>query len=243
MKLYTSGISDAQAFAMVQRAGVKRLLVDPAQLKIVESWTGPLALDSGAYRAYKTNTTVGAAEYVETVQQARAQHAGHLDWFVTADIIDDPERSFIRWQTMSETFAPRAHPIPVWQWPIAPKEHLAAYLDASPIVGIGGLVPWMRNKDVWMLREITALCKAHPDRFHIFGINWLKAIEGLREYAHSGDTSKWLDGARYGHVVFVNTKTQRLSQAPAKVIPEYAALDRAGRCALSAQTLDTFCNG
>ena len=50
-----------------------------------------------------------------------------------------------------------------------------------------------------------------------------------------------LDAGRYGHVIFTHTRTGRLSQAPARVIPAYAGLDRAARIVESARNLAAFC--
>ncbi len=65
-------------------------------------------------------------------------------------------------------------------------------------------------------------------------------IRKLRDVIASANTSKWLDGGRYGHIIFRNTRTGRLSQAPARVIPAFCSLDRRGRCSVCAKNLREF---
>ena len=130
-----------------------------------------------------------------------------------------------------------------------PRKYLEAYLSEAKTVGIGGIARIMRaggkTKEEVKLRdtvvkELLALCRECPDRFHIFGLNYLKAIETLAPWAKSADSSNWLRGGRYGYVIFKHTKNNHLTQAPAKFIPDYKNLDRAGRCILSAQNIECF---
>jgi hypothetical protein len=95
----------------------------------------------------------------------------------------------------------------------------------------------MRDKDARVLDELTELCQQYGKGLHLLGLNWLKAFQRLAPLIRSADTSKWLDGARYGHALFVNSRTGQLSQAPARAIPQYAGLDREGRCKLAALSL------
>jgi hypothetical protein len=237
MKLYFSGIADIATARILAQAGVTHALVDPTDLPNVADWTGDLALDSGAYRAWKRGTPIDLAAYAK-LSQGRG-----YDFVVAPDVIGDSTATMENYNAFSRIAAPaRNLGIPVWHWG-ADQHYLHAYLEQVALVGIGGLVPLMRAKDESMLAALRTLCERFPNRFHLFGINWLKAIEDLRAVVHSGDTSKFLDGARYGHVVFVNSRTGHLQQAPARVIPEFAVLDRTGRCAASAQNLNAFCNG
>lgn len=96
----------------------------------------------------------------------------------------------------------------------------------------------MREKDERMLEQLVEICSVHPQRFHIFDINWLRAIERLHTLVVSADTSKFLDGARYSHLIFVNTRTGRLSQAPVKALG--LELDRKERCIQSEQNLEAY---
>lgn len=166
---------------------------------------------------------------------------------VAPDCIGNPAKTFRRWQII-KTEITSEKLIPVWEW-ASPRKYLEAYLREAKIVGIGGIAQIMRaadkTKEELKLRdnvaqEILALCREFPDRFHVFGLNYLKAIETLAPWARSADSSKWLRGGRYGYIIFKHTKNNHLTQAPAKFIPDYKNLDRAGRCIASARNIEAF---
>jgi hypothetical protein len=131
--------------------------------------------------------------------------------------------------------------VPVWHWGET-TDLLRHYLsETHGLVGVGALVPLMREKNEKMLTDLESLCDQYGSRLHLFGANWLKAINILIGKVASIDTSKNLDGARYGHLIFIHTKTGKLQQAPAKVLGR-GDLDRAGRCIESAKAIDLYCN-
>lgn len=149
--------------------------------------------------------------------------------------------------------------IPVWQWggPIAQLESLVEWAQvrrkyneedaalcgdmATPeadLVAIGGCVPWMRAKDEGALTELLSLSKRWGGHFHVLGLNWLDAIMQLDPYVASCDTSKWLDGARYG--IWINDANGRLVAENKRTCPRGQA--RADLCVQSAITLDNWIN-
>lgn len=239
MQFYLSGIAGKGEFSMVNAAETKLpLLVDPVDLKQLTDWHGSVALDSGAYRAFKKGIPLNIDQYLE------AAHSRTFDFVVAPDIIGNPQQSYQNW------IALRDQPLgimPVWEWG-SDNSYLHRYLDHAPIVGIGGLVPTMRMKNQGserktkdkMLMQLSQLCQEYPNRFHIFGLNWLWAIESLKDLIASGDSSKWLDAARYGHIIFENSRTGHLSQAPAKCISEAKELSREQRCIASIQAIANF---
>lgn len=236
MKLYFSGIASVQERQVLEAAGVSQVLVDPEDFWVVEDWAGQRILDSGAYRALKTT---GLPPDVMLLHQL--DRAYRFDYVVGPDVIGDPHATKVNWIR----FWPSANNtvIPTWHWG-EPGGFLQDYLLYAPVVGIGGLVPLMRAKDEKMLAELVPLCRAHPGRFHIFGLNWLKAIQQLKPYAFSADTSKFIDGARYGHIIFVHTKTGNLQQIPARAAgwdERYAAMNRFERMVECARVLKEFC--
>ena len=237
--MYFSGVSSVQELSMLQEAGVKSVLVDQFDLPHCVSWPGNLALDSGAYRAFKKNLTLDVGAYVALIE---AQEF-NFDFVVTLDVIGDAVKTRNNWRFMRQSTIPF---IPVYQWS-AKEDYLLRYLDESYIVGIGGLVSAMRDKNQQMYDQLGDLINLYPHRFHIFGMNWLKALEDFKDYVASADTSKFLDGARYGHVIFTNTRTGHLSQAPASALvgsdhfPPEITSDRRLRCVLSAKNMEEFC--
>lgn len=236
MKLYFSGLSGPSEYHMLEAAGVRHLLVDPFDLKHIPVGRAHLALDCGAYRAFKRNLKLGLDDYL-----AIARSRGPFDFAVSLDEIGDAEKTRENWERLRSLKSIDDPPfIPVFQWG-GDSDHLARYLDEASIVGIGGLVTLMREKDERMLDQLRELCSIYPKRFHIFGINFLRALEQIKSLIVSGDTSKWLDGGRYAHLIFVNTRTGRLSQAPAKALK--LDLNREERCIQSARNLEDYLLG
>lgn len=224
MKLYFSGVSGSREFEYLTEAKVDHILVDPSDLKHVgPEYKGRLALDSGAYRAFKSGKPMMPAE-----DYHRLVDSLPLDFAIQQDVIGDPFATLANWE---RHFSPRAvrldmvHFVPVYQWR-APRDHLSQYLDESKLVAIGGLVPLMREKDETMYRDLMDLCRAYPGRFHILGMNWVKCIEHMKDLVYSADTSKAWAGGRYRRVIFRHTKNGHLQEAPAKLIPGYEHIGR-----------------
>jgi len=233
MKLYFSGIAGRREFEMLETAGVKHLLADQFDLRHVGAGRAHVALDSGAYRASKKGLSLNLQEYLSF-----ARKNGPFDFAVALDKIGDPESSRENWESLRRLKSTDDPPfIPVFQWG-GEEDDLKRYLDEAAVVGIGGLVTLMRDKDMKMLDQLGCVCSIYPNRFHIFGINFLEAIQTLKSLVVSGDTSKWLDGGRYAHLIFKNTRTGRLSQAPVKALK--LDLNREERCIESALNLEDF---
>jgi hypothetical protein len=245
MKLYFSGIRSDKEVELLQAAGVTRVLVDQFDLPNVEGWDGiDVILDSGAYKLFRTRQHGNdrlldiLAPHLEPDAYAQLAASREFVSVVSLDVIGDPQTSFDNWERLKGRIP---NLMPVWHWGASNLDHLAQYLAEADVVGIGGLVPLMRAKDEAMLAELTKMCECYPKRFHVFGINWLKAIESLKDLLASGDTSKFLDGGRYGHVVFKHTRNGHLQQAPAKVLPFAKDWDRVQRCVQSAIEMAAFC--
>lgn len=242
MKLYFSGIAGELELDFLLQAGVDKLLFDPFDLgkmrgKRPDIGEYKIALDSGAYREFKGKQALDIQEYKHLAESFP------FEIRVAKDVIGDPGKTFRNW---TEHFSPYVSSfiyMPVWEFG-APTEYLQSYLDESWVVGIGGLVPRMREKDEQMLKELKSLCMKHPGRFHLFGCNWLRAINQLKDLLFSGDTSKFLDGGRYGHLVYQErgSKSTYLNQAPARLLDK-GHLNRAQRCIESARAMNEFCNG
>lgn len=247
MHLYFSGIASKQELGFLQEAQIENLLFDPLDFNKlfdnisdykkkylnINGLNTRIMLDSGAYREFKGKFSIEIDEYKNLAKNH------DFDLRVAKDVIGDPKQTFDNWKNHFSPAKTSTPYMPVWEYG-APEEYLKAYLDDSPIVGIGGLVPKMREKDNQMLKDLKKLCKQYPGRFHLFGCNWLKAVNHLRDFLYSGDTSKFLDGGRYGHVIFTHAKHGTLSQAPAKFLG-LQDLTRADRCIKSAEAMRDFC--
>lgn len=261
MNLYFSGIKDNRDAALLREAGIQHVLCDDHDLPNTAGFEY-VALDSGAYRAFKAGRALNVADYARRLTQLQRQRATWFDFVVAPDVIGDAEMSQHNWQTLRDQYG--WHTTPVWQWG-SPLRDLDEFLKGAPLVqgvplvGVGGLVPHLRSrrddkltkteraewqaKRLATLEQLRAVAEQYPGVLHAFGLCWTKAIEELGTLLYSADTSLYLDAARYGDVIFRHTRTGHLSHAPARLVPTYAALagDRAARVLESARNLADFC--
>lgn len=245
MKLYFSGVASLTELAWLKQAGVTDLLADQFDYAHCATFPHHMALDSGAYRLWKQGGAIDIPTYLQMLDTDRP-----LDFAIAPDVVGDDRLSYANWKASKqwlELNLPHVTTelVPVWHWSNDPTAlyWLQQYLDETEgLIAIGKLVPFMRDKDEDMLRGLTALCEAYGQRLHLLGCNWLKAMEQLRGLAKSGDTSKFLDGGRYGHLIFRNSRTGHLSAAHAK---KHLKLEttREERCIKSAIALNAYMNG
>jgi len=215
---------------MLVEAGIKHILVDPSDLRYCPTWEY-LALDCGSYRIFKRGGTLDIPAFLETASSRP------FDFVLAPDRVKNPVLSHLLWEQTKRLYKGESPLLPVWQYSPNPY-FLQKYLGETQLVAIGGLVPLMREKDEEMLRRVIQLCEAYPNRLHILGCNWLKAIERLNDTAYSFDSSKWLDSARYGHLIFTNTRTKRLSACKQTLLG--LNLTRQELCIQSAKNLEAF---
>lgn len=168
-------------------------------------------MDSGTYRAYKNN--IPLPEIPE----------GSWDFVVAPDVIGDPEAS-------REVWLKNTNRVPVWHWGES-KKLLRWYLEQTDgLVGTGGCVQLMHKRSGALWHGLYKICRQHPGRFHVFGANWLDLLSRIAPYIASADTSKWLDGARYGEVVDRDLR------------PKKSGADRKDRCLNYAATINQVFN-
>lgn len=244
MKFYFSGIGDKSTYELLERAAVENILVDQRDAKNIPLSRKIGILDSGAYRLFKKNRQIDFGSYV----QALSVWHSRCELIVAPDVILNPEQTYLNWLAITGVPLVRDKLIPVWQWQ-APTAHLEEYLGEAQIVGIGGLAKIMRAGDKTKaelslrektLSELTELCAKFPGRFHLFGLNYLKAIEKLAPFAYSADSSNWIRGRKYRFIIFQHSINKHLTQAPARAIPEYKNLDPDELCIESARNIERF---
>ncbi len=262
---FFSGIASETERELLLTNGATHLLVDPFDLPPIANYGGPVALDSGAYRAFKKGyelTPEGMAPFYRSIDISR------FAFVTTCDVLGNPQKSMENWRTLRDKYGVLT--MPVWQWG-APYSDLLEYLDGSPIVGLGGTVPIMRDKArkdfaqelakrgestsdidvakvinvyeqtrIAALERIGELLDRHPRRFHFFGLCWMRAVNELAPLLYSADSSFWLEGARRRLAVFKNTKTGLLSHAPQAVIPAYKGLGREALLASNIHEIQSF---
>ena len=246
MRYFFSGIGSTEERDMLQEAGVTRILVDPTDLHNADGMNAQVALDSGAYHAFKNRTTIDVDRYLEVVRSRS------FEFIVAPDVLGDMDATIANWNRVKNCGLPL---VPVWQWG-SDEGILHQFLNEAPLVGIGACVPWMRvdhrrnrtaeeivsdeERRVANLKKLKAICEQYGDRLHVFGLCWEKAIEELADCLYSADSSHCLCGVRKGTVIFQNTRTGHLSNAPAKVLPFAQKWDRRQRCIKNARAIAQF---
>lgn len=224
MEFYFSGVRGRTEFNLLtQHAQARRLMLDPWSwpLLATSDWEGHVALDSGAYAAARRGCRWEVAGFAAFLDQQLAQLPPQIrcDFVVSLDVIGDNERTR---QQFDQLRADGYPVVPVWQWPAeghweADQEHLRYYLSLAERVCLGGLVPRLRAHDEPTLRALLGLAQEYPQRFHVLGLCWLKALNHLQPHLRSGDSSEWLRAAaRKGQVILLNrsAKGTRFLSAP-----------------------------
>jgi hypothetical protein len=244
LHFYFSGVRDQEALDWLTLAGVQRILVDVYdfqrhQESATFSWDGALALDSGAYRLFKKNKRRKKPVEPMPFEQYLAIARSHpFAFIVQQDEVGNPEATAQNWE-IARPYTAELPLMPVWQWG-GDDGYLRALLDEAPVVGIGGLAPALHDKDEAALSAMTTLAEHYPQRFHVFGLSWPRAITRLAPLLASADSSVWLRPKTKGLVVFRHTQHGYLSHAPARVLG-MEHFDIADRCIASAQAIEAFC--
>lgn len=133
MNPYFSGVAGASEFQMLESAGVKRILVDPFDLKNIQRGRVSIAIDSGAYRASKRQLNLDLDNYLNFVR-----NRGPFDFALALDVIGDARASWRNWERLRGLVVKDDPPIiPVFQWG-SNRDDLIRYLGEAPVVGIGG---------------------------------------------------------------------------------------------------------
>lgn len=238
MLFYHSGIAGQAEYAMLCRARVRHVLVNPFQLRFVGDRRAGVALDCDAYRVAKGRIGMSIGDFTRL-----ALEKGPFDFVTARDRLDDPEAAREGWERMKAAGVPNL--LPVWQYG-GPARALAEYLDEAPLVGVGGLVPLLQDESTRdrVTGEVTELCERHPGRFHLFGAYHLPLVAGVKNTAGSADSSLWLEGARRRLLVFTDARTGRLTHAPAArlagtgLLP--ASTSREALCTKNAENIETY---
>jgi len=252
-KLYFSGVASRREFKLLQQAGVKRIMVDPFDLKnIPADWDGEVLLDSGAYRAFKQPRK---ALSVEQLVDFVMEHRQRLTGIVASDIIGQPIASvlkslrfLVRLEQRAVELDVRERPwvMAVWQWGASPRL-LPVLMQWADVVGIGGCQPWLKARSKAEKQQRTEnfealvfLCRSLYQRYgprtHIFGNCWERSIEALAPVVASSDTSHWMTPKRSGCVVFRHDNGH-LAKAPARVLSEAQRWSLDERCVESAKAI------
>jgi hypothetical protein len=204
MRQYFSGLRSKREALLLQQAGADSVLVDQFDLPNAIGFKS-VALDSGAYRAMKSCMALSVDRYLAFL---RSIDLNAFDFALSLDVIGEPYESYRNWLSIYPEFPV----VPVWHYG-TDRRHLDPYLAMDcKLIAIGGLALPMREQltQKTALHAVEAVLDDHPHTdFHLCGLNWLHAIQILKAYpnAYSFDTSKFLDGARYRQIIYVEEST------------------------------------
>lgn len=229
---------------MLKQAGAIHWLADPVDFENLPLGLHYRVLDSGAYRAFKSGNPLNLETWLEDLRRFH----GRYQWAIMPDTLGDhleTRKAWRRWRDMGLRYEDECGSnsfdvIPVWQWGSKLRD-LDWFLGDAPFVCLGGLVPAMRAKDEGVLSELKSICRDYGNQLHFLGLNWLKALEELKPMLLSADTSKWLDGARYGHIIMLDAGG-RLRQQHRNNSPEHRGMDREQLCVECAKNMRLFCD-
>lgn len=217
MKFNFSGIQSKVEMSWLLASGVQQVLVNSFDLKnlpeLPQRAELKIGLDYPAYKIWKSGGTLDIFRYLETATDPQY----NFQFITSPDVIGNAKDSYKHWQLSQhwlEHNCPHRTPlIPVWHWG-ADLGWLHQYLDSTQIVGVGALVPWMRMGKSRVESErataqkqlhiLVGLCEKYPQRLELYGINWTVALNAVKNTAWGGDSSIWLEGARYGWLIFCN---------------------------------------
>jgi hypothetical protein len=246
MKMYFSGVASETERDILVEAGCEDFLTDFVDWPNVPIAKESFALDSGAYRAWKCDSELSLADWVKQVKEWHCSTIEEPDFFVMPDIFGDWRETWARWNWIRSGAAEFDEALlnriaPVWQWG-APRHHLFQMYMNARTVCVGGLVPHMRDKNRTVLNEVKEFAKDFGNSMHILGLNWLTAIEELMPLVASCDTSKWIDGGRYGDIIYRDDTTGHIVQCHHKLHPHCNGMDRRERLVVCARNLNAFVN-
>lgn len=209
MKFLFSGIQSSWEMKLLKAAGVQHILVNPRYIPLAHSWQNQAVLDSNAYYNFVHNLTPNVEQYLDTVAQSNRK------WLFVSmpDVIGSPELTWKNWQLSQQwlktnySYSPPPFSlIPIWQ-PGLSNAQFRTFLNTSFIVSLGGLVkrlrgykspnPLERKLANKTLHSLEILCEKYPQRLHLYGACWTKAISRLHSTLYSGDSSIWLRGSKY----------------------------------------------
>jgi hypothetical protein len=159
-------------------------------------------IDSGAFTAFTSGKKIDPRDYARWALdfQDRWEHRMVDLNFMNLDVIGDQDAS---WQNQSILEGLGMKPLPIVTYG-APKHHLTRALDNYPYIALGGLVPYIRQKELlrkWLdvcFSQIMAKKKSTGimPKVHLLGVttDWV-----LKRYpCYSSDSSSWVGCLRFG---------------------------------------------
>lgn len=153
-------------------------------------------LDSGAFTAFTLGKPIKLADYCDYVKTIDCTAYFNLD------VIGDYDATLKNYKAMR---AQDLTPIPVFGYG-GDKSELEYYLDSTPYVSLGGLVPYTKQKAklrIWLDHCFAIILKHRKDgkipRIHGLGVSSYWALKRYPFY--SVDSTTWLAGAKFKELI------------------------------------------
>ena len=160
-------------------------------------------IDSGGFSAFTQGVDVPLADYMAFIK--RWQH--HITTYAVMDVIGDPVKT---WENQLRMEDAGLSPLPCFHAG-EPWEFLERYIDKTPYIALGGLVPYLRMPKKIIPWLIKAFQQAKGRAvFHGFGATSWQLASRLPWY--STDSSTWTIGPRFGKADLFNSKAGGFEQ-------------------------------
>ena len=142
-------------------------------------------IDSGAFTAHTSGRPIALDDYIRFLEA----HRGQFTAAFALDVIGDPAASLHNYQVMRHALPAEITIIPTWHMGSAWSE-LAHLLSLTNYVGIGGMVPYYRRRDMLMRQGVRAhkMAKDAGCKLHGLGASGSTVLQ-LPWY--SVDSSSW----------------------------------------------------
>jgi len=146
-------------------------------------------------------------DYVDTYCEFLLKHKDELDYYVTVDVIFNPDMSWKVQKYMEDKY--KLNPVPVIHWGTDEKWLVRYLKEGYDYLGIGGVgqeANW-RVYPKWGDRVFGMLCENGKPKVKTHGFAMTSFALISRYPWHSVDSSSWAKMAGYGKV-YVPTKRQ-----------------------------------
>lgn len=153
--------------------------------------------DSGAFSAWSQGASISIDEYINWIEKWKHLFAVYSN----LDVIGDSVKTYKNQEHMEKA---GLFPLPVFHAGSNYK-HLEELVEKYPYIALGGLVPYLGDKNKVMPHFIKCFRIADKKSvFHGFGVTSWYAISSLPWY--SVDSSSWGTGFRFGRVPIFDSK-------------------------------------
>ncbi len=197
--LICSGVNRPDLLALLDTERVAGMVnaLDACQPKLLAAYdrfpTLPLYLDSGAFQG---NTDVGG--YRRVIERGGERFV----WVANLDVIGDARESDANYRSLMRTLPPHLAEKVLWIYQGGCLAELAAHASEQGLVGVGGVVPIIREQGVdaalAYLKRAGEVVQEAEASAHIFGVGsaYLLQMLSRERWVQSVDTSRWLIGYR-----------------------------------------------